>query len=248
LKILLVIESAGGGSGRHTLDLAQTLAKQGHDITLLYSDARIENWFQKEINQFSDIKTDTLKIGKLPAGLGYLQAILSLRKTIQDSGPYDVIHAQSSMAGGMTRLAAFGNSAKIIYTPHAFITLDFTMNPLRRRIFALMEKTLAGLTDEIICVSHEEAEHAEKYLGIQPHKLNVIENGRKITAPDPAERTAARQLMSLDDLTVCAGFIGRLCAQKAVARRIVPCDLIRANAESPAGLPPRRRSVGSHGR
>lgn len=230
MKILFVIESAGGGSGRHTLDLAQSLARQSHDVTLLYSDARIENWFQKEIDHFPDIKTGTLNIGNLPAGLGYLQAIGSLRKTIQNTGPYDVIHAQSSMAGGMARLAAIGNPAKIIYTPHAFITLDFTMNPVKRKLFALMEKILAGLTNEIICVSDEEAEHGEKYIGINHHKLNVIENGRRITTPEPDKRTTARHLMSLDDNTVCAGFIGRLCAQKAAARLLDAMNLIKDEA------------------
>lgn len=231
MKILYVIESAGGGSGRHTLDLAQTLASQGHDITLLYSDARIENWFQKEINAFTNIKTDTLKIGRLPAGLGYLQGIWSLRKTIKETGPYDIIHAQSSMAGGMTRLAAIGNTAKMVYTPHAFITLDFTMSPYKRKIYALMEKALAAFTDEIICVSHEEAEHAEEYIGINGSKLNVVENGREVSTPKPTARATARDLMSLDEETICAGFVGRLCPQKAAARLLDAMVLIKAETK-----------------
>jgi len=231
MKILYVIESAGGGSGRHTLDLAKALSRQGHNITLLYSAARIENWFQKEINQLDSIKTGILKIGNLPAGLSYIQGIWSLRKTIIKTGPFDIIHAQSSKAGGMARLAAIGNSAKIIYTPHAFITLDFTMNPVKRKIYALVENILARFTDEIICVSHEEAEHGEKYIGIENSKLNMIENGKEIIQTDAVARTKARKLMALEDSTICAGFVGRLCPQKAVKRLLDAMALINKETQ-----------------
>ena len=49
LRILLVIENAGAGSGRHVVDLARGLVGRGHAVVLLYGDERLEPWFEEEL-------------------------------------------------------------------------------------------------------------------------------------------------------------------------------------------------------
>jgi len=79
------------------------------------------------------------------------------------------------------------------------------------------------VTDRIISVSSDEAEHAVT-LGIGRRKLVLIENGIETWSPERIARaraeTRARLGIGADDLVV--GFLGRLAAQKApdVALRV----------------------------
>jgi glycosyltransferase involved in cell wall biosynthesis len=214
LRILLVIEAAGGGAGRHVLDLARGLASRGHQVALAWSPHRAETAFRDAISTLPAVRLHQVRMQRSP-GPGDFSATLAIRRLIRDAGPFDIVHGHSSKAGALARLAAMGVRVPVIYTPHALVTMDPDMGRLHHAAYQFAELTLAGLASRIICVSEEERAHAAM-LGINPAKLVVIPNG--IARLAPADRTRARTQLGLDELTPCVGFVGRLSAQKAVAR------------------------------
>lgn len=218
MRVLLVIESAGGGSGRHVLDLAAGLADAGHEVALVYSPVRAERWFVAEAGELQGVSILQMEIHRAPS-VGDLIAAARLRRLMARCGPFDVVHGHGTKAGAIVRLAGFMSRSVRIYTPHAFFTLDPTLGRAARLFYTVAERMLALLGRAIICVSEEERDHAIR-LGIAPRRLTVVTNG---LAPLPdADREAVRRLWKLDAETVCVGFVGRISAQKAV-HRLVEC-------------------------
>mgnify|MGYP001353847686 CR=1 FL=1 len=223
LRVLLVTEAAGGGVGRHVLDLAQGLITAGHRVDVAWSPGRAEPGFIRALDAIDGLHPHSLPMARAP-GPGDLSAVLALRRLMGRAGPFDLVHGHSSKAGALVRLAVAGRGIPAIYTPHAFVTLDPDLGPLPRAVYGLAERLLAAWGARVICVSEEERAHALS-LGIRAARLAVIPNG--ISPLPPADRPGARARLGLPDATPCVGFVGRLSAQKAVDR------LIRAFALAP---------------
>ena len=226
-SVLLILENAGAGSGRHVVDLAKGLLNNGHQVTLVYSQRRLEDWFEAALRDLTELKIKTIDMLRGPS-LKDFSALLKLRRFIKDNGPFHVIHGHSSKGGAFARLAGLGTKACRVYTPHAFFTLQPEL-PLKKRLFySLLETTLAKLSHSIICVSKAEYCHAQT-LGIANRKLHIVTNG--LAPLPPADRAHARALMGLCEQDICVGFVGRLAPQKSVHR------LISAFATSAAKSP-----------
>ena len=209
-KILLVIEASGGGVGRHVIDLARELDKQGQNVHLIYSGLRMEAGFRGDLEALGRVKTHRVDMRRSPHPVD-LAAALKIRNYIARYGPFDFIHGHSSKAGALTRLAAIGLPGYVIYTPHAFRTLDPLLRPLLRWLYKTFEKVLGHLTDGIILVSEDEKKHAVS-LGLAPEMLHVVTNG--ITRQAIQSRVEARRQLGLDSNKVYIGFIGRFVSQK----------------------------------
>lgn len=214
LRVLLVIEPSGGGSGRHVIDLARELAALHHEVVVVYSPIRAEPMFVRELQGLSLVAVEALPMRRA-VGLWDIGAARALRRVIDRLGPFDVIHGHSSKAGALVRLVAPRGSARV-YTPHAFRTMDPATGNWDRILFGGVETLLASLvSDAVIAVSPEEAEHAQS-LGIPANKLHLIING---LAPAPVvDREAARDVLGLKRGDIAVGFVGRLCAQKDPVR------------------------------
>jgi glycosyltransferase involved in cell wall biosynthesis len=215
LRILLLLENAGAGSGRHVIDLARGLSVRGHDVTLLYSQSRLEDWFERELRASPAVRRATLP---MRPGLGPADAstIVAVRRFIQNNGPFDVIHGHSSKAGALARLGGWKTPGVKVYTPHAFYTLGSPAGSATGWFYASLERVLARLCDGIICVSTAEGRHAESRLAISPMKLFVVPNG--LDPLPPGDRMYMRARLGLEDANFCIGFVGRLARQKAVHR------------------------------
>lgn len=219
LKVLLVLEAAGGGTGRHVLDLASGLLKRNHGVCLAWSPARAEAWFARSLDALPALSVHELPMAR-GVGPGDLRAARALRRMISELGPFDVVHGHSSKAGAVARVAAVGTGVPCIYTPHAMVTLDSGLSFAARRFYASVERLLAPLAARVICVSTEERDHAEA-LGIAPSRLATVHNGLASAPVDAlaraARREAARRDLGLAPADVCVGFVGRLAPQKNVA-------------------------------
>ena len=214
MRILLVIESADSGAGRHLVDLAKTLVSFQHHVHLIYSPLRSGDWFERAVSDIDGLTVSKLAMQR-DIGPHDLTACVQLRRLIRDLGPFDIIHGHSSKAGALVRLASRGLGAKLVYTPHALVTLDPTIKWLRRRVYSRIERVLAALGDAIICVSEEEFEHALA-IGLPRAKCFAVNNGLgEITKGD---RISVRRRWDLPANAVCAGFVGRISAQKAIDR------------------------------
>lgn len=85
---------------------------------------------------------------------------------------------------------------------------------VKNRIFLLMERMLAHVTDKIVCISEAERESAINNNVVPRDKLVLIPNGIDIDAVKSAVPVKRSELGIADDAFV-VGMIGRLSAQKA---------------------------------
>ncbi|MDQ1192355.1 glycosyltransferase involved in cell wall biosynthesis [Brevundimonas vesicularis] len=224
MRILLVIEPSGGGSGRHVVDLARALIGGRHQVSLIWSTGRAEPWFQAAVAALPLHASDCLPMRR-SVGPWDVVALHALNRLIARLGPFEIVHGHSAKAGALVRLAHAPGAAKI-YTPHALPM----MRPasLATIIAGAAEALLARSGDAIIAVSEEEAVVARRW-GLGGHRLHVVPNG---LASQPAnDHLAARQALDVPDDALVIGFVGRLCAQKDPIR--FAHAVRRANAIDP---------------
>jgi glycosyltransferase involved in cell wall biosynthesis len=217
MRIVLASEPTGGGVGRHVLDLAEGLPRRGFRVLLVHARHGVDRGFstRMERNAQYGYETASIDVRRAP-GRHDLGATLALRQAIRRFGGADVLHGHSSKAGALARLARWLRARRVVYTPNGWYTQNPELSRTSRRAYQIIERTLAIVTDRIIAVSSDEAEHAVG-LGIAAHKLEVIENGIEPWAPERVARaradTRARLGIAPDDMVV--GFLGRLAPQKA---------------------------------
>ncbi len=242
MRILELVESSGGGVGRHVADLISALLDRGHEVHLVYSDLRSDTVFWEDLRWLGDRQGFRARRIQMRRGLHArdLLAARSLRRYLQTRGPFDVVHCHSTKAGLIGRLALVGSSLAGVYTPHGFFTMDKTRNVLARSSAAAVETALSRLGDIIIVVSRQEYEHALD-LGIAPAVLRLVPNG---VALDPAvvlPRGALRKAWGLHDGETCVGFVARMVPVKS------PETMVAAFArllQSPTAVPAKLVMIG----
>ncbi|MFK0163870.1 glycosyltransferase [Rhizobium sp. NPDC090279] len=228
LSLLQVLEPSGGGSGRHFLDLCRAMQHRGHSVTAIYSPVRAEPAFVAELENIGLDNVIPLAMRRAP-GPWDLRAWWHLRKIAAIHGPFDLVHGHSSKAGALTRLRLPGRHVPVLYTPHAFRTMDPTLGAKGRLIYGGIERLLGTwLTDRLVCVSQDEYNHALS-LGIPERRLRVVVNG--VSAPPTSQRAAIRRRYGIPQDALLFGFVGRMTRQKAPGR------LVDAFARIAAQLP-----------
>ncbi|MEL6465511.1 MAG: glycosyltransferase [Pseudomonadota bacterium] len=210
LRIALVLETSGGGSGRHVLDLARGLITDGHDVTVIWSPDRARQDFMDGLRSLASVTTIKVDMHR-SVGLNDLASVRELALAIEARAPFDVLHAHSSKAGALVRLVPRRIPGVRIYTPHAFRTMDPDLKEPMRSVYSMIERLLSERGSQIITVSQAEYDHARS-IGIGDHLLSTVVNG--VDLPRGATRAAARCEMGLDPDTVAIGFVGRLDPQK----------------------------------
>ncbi|KAA0698323.1 glycosyltransferase family 1 protein [Neorhizobium sp. P12A] len=228
LSLLQVLEPSGGGSGRHFLDLCRAMQRRGHSVTAIYSPVRAEDAFVEELEGMGLDGVLPVMMHRSP-GIADIPAWWNIRQIVSKHGHFDLIHGHSSKAGALTRLRLPGVHTPVIYTPHAFRTMDPTLGSKGRMIYGGIERFLGNaLSDRVICVSRDEYEHALS-IGLPRDRLRVVANG--VASPPPGQRAAIRSRYGIGDDALLFGFVGRLTQQKAPER------LVNAFARIAAKLP-----------
>jgi len=229
MRICHVIESAGAGTGQVVSDLARLQKEAGHDVTVVYAPGRAEPYFIEALNAASGLKIVQKKMLR-PVGPHDLVHALSLWWFWLRQEPYDIIHGHSSKAGALVRMAglflpsrwARSRRPKIVYTPHAFITMEESAS----KVFRCVEWFLSFFADAIIATSEMEKKHAVEVLKIKAEKVHVILNGIKVEVA--ADRQAARKRLGIAQEVPLLGFVGRLAKQKNIPRLLEIFRLCRA--------------------
>ncbi|MET3631993.1 glycosyltransferase [Burkholderia sp. 572] len=215
LRIVLVVEAAGGGVAVHLTDLIAGLrVRSNAEIHLIaplgerYDDAML-----------SSAAAQCHSFHRLPlrrsVGPHDLTGMLALRRLLRRLQP-DIVHSHSSKAGALARLCR--GPWKQVYTPHAVYTLNPTLSPAKRAFYGGIERVLGNAcSDAVIAVSQDEADHLHE-LGIAPQRIRIVENG--VTPPRLLTRQAARIALGLADDIFVVGFVGRFDHQKGVDRLV----------------------------
>ena len=244
-RVLMVVESCGGGVGRHVFDLAQGLIARGWDVHLAYSPVRAERAFLRRLTATPGLAAFACPMRRGPHPSDLL-ALRSLRRYLRDAGPFDLIHGHSSKGGALARLAAIGGDLGVVYTPHALITMDPRLSRMKRSAYSAAERVLARLSDRIITVSPAERRHGVA-LGLEGRRIVAIPNG--LTPASSMPRAVVRDRLGLADDVPVIGFVGRLVEQKApgvllralalVDREVRSCQLVIVG-DGPLQVPLRR--------
>ena len=217
LSLLQVLEPSGGGSGRHFLDLCRAMQRRGHSVTAIYSPLRAEAAFVAELEGMGLDSVISLAMRRAP-GPWDITAWWQIRKIVARHGPFHLIHGHSSKAGALTRLRLPGPHIPVLYTPHAFRTMDPTLGSRGRMIYGGIERLLGNwLSDRLICVSRDEYNHALS-LGIPKERLRIVVNG--VSAPPSGQRASIRARYGISQDALLFGFVGRLTPQKAPQRLV----------------------------
>lgn len=203
MRVLQIVESFGGGVGRHVVDLTLGLADRGHDVELIYAPARMDKLTTEGLARIQrrQIPTSAIEFVRSP-GPRDIATGRELKEYVRRHGPYDIVHGQSSKGGAMARLFAAHAPAAVVYTPHAISTMNPNLGARGRAVYTRIEKWLAGKTHAIICVSPDEEAHLVG-LGFDSQRLYVVING--IDLPEARPAVANRKTI---------GFVGRLDGQK----------------------------------
>jgi glycosyltransferase involved in cell wall biosynthesis len=233
LKIAILEEACAGGSGRHVADLASLLAKEGNEVHLLYSKTHVDDRFKSGLEDLIRYGGHAKPISmRHNAHFSDTKTVVEIRDYMRRHGRFDILHCHSTKAGLVGRLAALKLDLKVLYTPHAFFTMSPVCGVIPRLGAHLIEWSLSKVTDAVICVSEEEAEHARK-LGIASSKLQVIPNGIPIQHASAlrSQRAQVRSELGIGQDEVCIGSVGRLVRQKS------PEILVEAFARAVPQLP-----------
>ncbi len=151
-----------------------------------------------------------------------LRGIVRLRNAIACLRP-DIVHAHSSKAGAIARLAAASLPKRsfVIYSPHA---LAFRLNPT----YLAIERMLAPLTDRFAAVSEGERDEIVSCGLAEPSRVSVVTPFIDSVYYEPRCRDAARQSLNLGEYPLLVA-VGRMTDQKdplaflSVVKRVRAC-------------------------
>ncbi len=205
MRILHILEATAGGTRRHVLDLLPALVARGFQCSLIYSPLRNPGFE----NDAMHLRRQNIQTHCVPMTRGWnnsidLPALRSIRSIIGKS-TFDVIHAHSSKAGFLGRLAiAPRHKSTFIYTPHC-IAFNTALPRRQKRIARIAETLLAPLTDKYVAVSLREQQSILRAHLASSTNVPLIYNGVDVNHFDISQ--TANSIFTI-------GCFGRLSHQK----------------------------------
>lgn len=188
MRVLHVTEAMGGGVISSILAMVEATPSLDHH---LLARAR------PGVDTGDDWAHAFASVHELPAHP--VRAALSVRRTVRHLIP-DVVHAHSSKAGAVARLA-LPDGPPVAYSPHCFAFERRDIGPLQRRVYGTVERLLAPHTDVLVAVAPREVD-----LGVDlGHREVAYVSNRTLTE-------LGRRARYADPLRIAA--VGRVCAQK----------------------------------
>lgn len=207
-RVLQVMEATLGGTRRYLEDVSEALGKGNHN-GLVYSLYRADGAFLKLLESLRRAGWDLFELDMRREidPLRDLACARNLREIYRRFRP-DVIHAHSSKAGGLVRIATVGmkNRPRIVYTPNS-IASNVSW------FYGQLEKLLALRLDIIVAVTESERDelHALKLIPLERIRVAVPTVASDVFSP--RSREAARSELGIGSGPVVIA-IGRLTAQK----------------------------------
>jgi len=173
LRILYVITKANwGGAQRYVYDLATAAHNEGHEVLVIAGAGGVLT--QKL--EAAGVATLSLSSLSREVHLGTeLKVFSELRHAIKEFDP-DIVHGNSSKAGGLAALAArTSGNARAIFTAHGW-AFNENRPKWQKALIWLLHYATVLLSHQTICVSEAARNDARMMLGAQK-KLSVIHNG-----------------------------------------------------------------------
>ena len=207
IKILYVITLAEvGGAQTHVKSLVESLDKKRFEVTIACS--------------FTGPLVDSLKqlgvrVYELPNLVREISIVKDLKTVIQlikfcRKEKFDILHAHSSKAGFLGRIAAYiARVPVIIFSVHGF---SFTPeNPsILKKIFMAIEFFCGKISSKVICVSEKDMEFAVKEKILASDRVSSIANGVDFERFSHGSREKIRNEFHFDEKKIVVGMVTRL--------------------------------------
>jgi len=205
IAVLQVMEATEGGTRRHLRDLVSALDRPSFRVTLAVSCGRDPAFGASDVPAYraQGVSAYEVPMRRRIAPLSDAVALFKLVSVIRRVRP-QVIHAHSSKAGFLARLAGLLCRVPVVYTPHGFPFL-MTCGERSRWLYRFLERSVRGATAAVIAVSEEEVREALS-LGYARDRVFLVRNG-----VDPV---ACGAITVRETEPLCVGFFGRLTRQK----------------------------------
>jgi glycosyltransferase involved in cell wall biosynthesis len=216
LTILFVSEPAVDGVFRHVAGLAEFAIAAGHQVHVAYSDRRSCSQLPAFLEKVRTNGGETLNlaVSNFPQP-GDLTALFNLRKLVARVRP-DIIHANSTKAGMLTRLLMFtGIRVPILYSPHAYYGMG--RNRSAKTAFVNLIESALGRVGKTLSISTDESNFAKSVLRIPQNRIEIIFNGvntNKFSSASAEKKKELRAQFGLPPDALVLGSMGRLSYQK----------------------------------
>jgi glycosyltransferase involved in cell wall biosynthesis len=216
INVVHILEATAGGTRKHLLDIAMNLDLHRFNLTIICSTLRdprfledIELLDKRNINLNIKIIQMTREIRPLADLIAFLKVFRYLRRH-----PFDILHAHSSKAGFLGRLAGVLCGVPLnIYSPHCFYFQQ--KKGLKRSFFLFLERFAGRFTDHFVAVSEGERTLALQEGISSPQKITAIANGIDLSRFECRRQSAgskAKLGLAADSFVV--GTISRITGQK----------------------------------
>jgi glycosyltransferase involved in cell wall biosynthesis len=168
--------------GRHLRDVTHGLAERGWEVVLCSPQA--PPYLEHPVTHVQlDLHRAISPGVDLAAGAALARAVGELRP--------DVVHAHSSKAGAVARLArALHPRVPLVYTPHGYAFAGHFSRRGQRAAYRGIERLLSPLANRVVCVCEAEARLARS-VGAGD-RVRVIHNGIEPAPPGPGDPRIAQ--------------------------------------------------------
>ncbi|MFH0813335.1 MAG: glycosyltransferase family 4 protein [Pseudomonadota bacterium] len=221
IKVLQITQSLGGGVQKYVIQLCQNLNPNQFNVTGCCSmesngDSGDGDTPFSEAFRIRGIPYLVVPMQRSISLWNDFFSLLRIYKNIRQRG-FDIVHAQSSKAGVLARIAArIAGVPVVIYSPHAF-SFDGPGRIVTKLPFIFFEKIASWFCDAIITDSFTEKALALKFKIAEEKKIVVVPPGINLQEyPEISEneRRAYREKLGISNGHKVVAMIGRLAPQK----------------------------------
>jgi glycosyltransferase involved in cell wall biosynthesis len=146
-RVLLVSQPTDGGVFRHVRDLMEGLPAHGYDVALAAPPLT---------GPVAAATVVALPLARALSPVDDARALSGLVRAVRALRP-DIVHAHSSKAGAVARLARLlAPRTPVVYTPHGYAHAGYFESRAQRRAYGLAERALTPLASRIVCVCEAE--------------------------------------------------------------------------------------------
>lgn len=213
IKILYGLEAADAGALKHLTYLVTHLDKDLFDVSVILSPKR-SGRVNIDIDKMQNHGATVIRL-PMERSIHVIKDILALYHIYVHvfKNNYDIVHAHSSKAGVLFRVAAWLNGGSVtLYTPHCFYFQSKT--GFTRKFFSWIERLMSKITTRLIVSNNERFSAIHNDIA-PPEKIININNAisfddyHQKTKPDDIKRK-----FKIPSENIIIGAIGRLTEQK----------------------------------
>ena len=207
-RVLQVLEASLGGTRRYLEDVFDALGG-GSQYGMAYSLHRADSSFMVLLERMRDAGWQLFEVNMVRRIdlRSDISCTLALRK-VYDAFQPDVVHAHSSKAGAIARLATIGMRRRpgLVYSPNS---ISANISP----VYGVIERLLALRLDVLAAGTPSERDELRTLNLVAPARIHVVVPTIRAEVFAPTSRARAREQLRLPDGPMVVA-VGRLVPQK----------------------------------